>query len=109
MKEMGVKHENIKQGTPGEAAANKPEYPHIMLSEKHLDKLGIKEMPPVGAAMHMKGHLHVVGAMMNDGPHGKSRMLHLQVTHMELNKGGEHSETDGDEKGKKLYGESKEK
>jgi hypothetical protein len=109
MKEMGVKRDNIKQGTPGAAGANEPEYPHIMLSEKHIAKIGLKDLPSVGSKMHMAARVHVEGAMMHDGPSGKERSLHLKITHMDLGKGGEHEETESDAKSDKLYGESKEK
>lgn len=108
MNNMGVTHENVTERT-AKPAENKPEYPHLMLGEKHLNKLGFKELPPVGTAMKLEGRVHVTGAMMNDTANGKERMLHMEITHMKMSKGGEHEETDGEVKGKRLYGESEEK
>lgn len=87
---------------------NKTDYPTLMLGEKHIGKLGFKEMPPVGTPLKMMGRVQVTGSMMNDGPNGKE--LHLQITHLQLRNGGEdqHEETDNHVKGDRLYGESKE-
>jgi hypothetical protein len=102
---MGITRENIVERPSAQTATdNKPDYPHLMLSEKHLNKLGFKELPGVGTAMRLDGRVQVTGAMMTDGPSGKERMLHLDITHMKMSKGGEHEETDGDTKGEKLYG-----
>jgi len=96
---------------PNPSDENKTEYPTIMLGEKHIQKLGFKEMPAVGTPLAMNGRVQVTGSMMHDGTAGKERMLHLQITHMQLRNGseGEHEETGGEVKSEKLYGESKEK
>lgn len=109
MKHMKMTEEDIKGHEPA-LAVNKPEYPYgleIHLDEIGLKKLGMKDMPAVGSKMKMDARVHVSGAMMHEGPEGKHRSLHLQITHMELAKG--HEETDGETKGKKLYGGEKEK
>ena len=108
MNNMGVTRENVTERAPAQAD-NKPEYPHLMLSEKHLGKLGFKELPPVGTAMKMEGRVVTTGAMMTEGSDGKERLLHLDITHLKMAKGGEHEETEPDIKGEKLYGGEKEK
>ena len=107
MKHMKLTEEEQK-GTSPALATGKQEYPYgleIHLDHPSLEKLGIKELPAVGSKMHLEAKVHVSGAMMHDGPAGKHKSLHLQITHMSLEKGGEHEETDGETKGKKLYGD----
>lgn len=104
MNNMGVTRENVTERPSAQATDNKPEYPHLMLTEKHLSKLGFKELPGVGTAMKMEGRVVTTGAMMTEGTNGKERLLHLDITHMKMGKGGEHEETDGETKGEKLYG-----
>lgn len=108
MRPMGVTHESVSERPAPAGVDNKPDFPHVVLNEKHLQKLGLKELPKTGTAMKMGARVEVAGAMMNDGPHGSERMLHLRITHMDLAKGGEHEETDGETKGEKLYGGKKE-
>jgi hypothetical protein len=96
---------------PEPKAEDKTEFPALVLGEKHISKLGFKELPAVGTPLAMHGRVQVTGSMMHDGANGKERILHLQITHMQLRNGseGEHAETDPAVKGERLYGESKEK
>lgn len=112
---MGVTKQAVA-ARPEPSDENKTEYPTIMLQEEHIKKLGFKELPPVGTPLAMHGRVQVTGSMMHDAPgaggeSGKQRMLHLQITHMQLRNGGEgeHEETESGVKSAKLYGESKEK
>lgn len=110
MKHMKLTEEEQK-GT-GPIEVDKPKYPYgleLHLDHPSLEKLGMKELPAVGSKMHLAAKVMVSGAMMHDGPGGKQKSLHLQITHMALAHGGEHEETDSDTKGKKLYGGEKEK
>ena len=107
---MGVTREHQPERPPAQLA-DKPEYPSIMLNEKHIGKLGFTGLPPVGTPMRMLARVEVTGSMVNDGQNGKERMLHLQITHMKMSGGtdhGDHEETDGDTKGAKLYGGNQE-
>ena len=107
MKSMKMKEEDKVE--PAGQPMDKESYPmglQVHLTEKELDKLGMKDLPEPGTKMTMQAKVHVNGAMMHDGPDGKHKSLHLQITHMAI--GGEkegHEETDGETKGKKLYGE----
>jgi len=107
MKHMMMTDEENKESEPA-LAVNKPKYPYgleIRLDDSALKKLGIKELPPVGTKMRLDAKVHVSGAMSNEGDHGKFRSVNLQITHMDLGKGGEHESTDKDEKSKRIYGE----
>lgn len=107
MKHMMMTDDEQKEGEPA-LAVNKPKYPYgleVRLDDSSLKKLGIKELPPVGTKMRLDAKVHVSGAMSNEGDHGKYRSVTLQITHMGLAQGGDHESTDGETKGKKLYGE----
>lgn len=104
--------ETEQKGTESAVAVNRPEYPYgleVRLDEQSLKKLGIKDLPAVGTKMELAAKVHVSNAMMHDGTDGKHRSIALQITHMELAKGRDREATDGETKGKKLYGGEKEK
>lgn len=109
MKHMKLSESEKTGNTPSAPSEDKPEYPYglqIHLTENELDKIGMKNLPEPGTKMTMAAKVHVIGAMMHDGPDGKHKSLHLQITHMSV--GGEkegHEKTDGETKGKKLYGD----
>lgn len=104
--------EEENKGAKTAIAVERPAYPYgleIHLDEQSLKKLGIKDMPTTGTKMELEAKVHVSGAMMHDGPAGKHRSMTLQITHMGLAEGRDHDQTDGETKGKKLYGGEKEK
>jgi hypothetical protein len=113
MKHLKLSAEEKTGNTPIAENKDSPEYPpglQIHLTENELNKLGIKNLPEPGTRLSAATKMVTTGAMMHDGPDGQHKSLHLKITHMAI--GGEkegHEQTDGDTKGKKLYGGEKEK
>ena len=109
MKHMKLSEEEKSGNTQLTPAESKSEYPYglqIHLTEHELGKLGMKNLPEPGTKLTVGARTHVIGAMMHEGSDGPHKMLHLQITHMTI--GGDkegHDSTDGETKGKKLYGD----
>jgi len=73
------------------------------MSHEELGKMGHDEPPPHGAHVHFEGHgrvTHVSDHPMEKGGH----MVHVQITHMGMEHGGEGEAKSSAEK---LYGKAK--
>lgn len=64
-----------------------PEYPYglrLSLDTDSLSKLGITELPDVGAVLMLAARVEVVSVSQYEHADGKSKDLGLQITDMEL-------------------------
>lgn len=54
----------------------------LNLSHEHLEKMGVEELPKLGAKLNLSGHGHVLHSeeTLRDGK--KERRLELQVSHL---------------------------
>lgn len=85
--------QNKKQTTllDGAVASDEPEYPYglrISLDKDSLAKLGITELPEVGATMVLQARVEVVSVSQYDSSEGKSQDMSLQITDMSLDAEG---------------------
>jgi hypothetical protein len=82
--------------TPGE---NTQAPPRLYLEHYHLEKLGIKKMPPVGTKLHIHAVAHV-GSTSEDqdvGDGGKRRSMTLHLHQMDMGDGTQPGVSDVDQ------------
>lgn len=85
MKDM--KRAAQEYGTPEAAMPVSDEYPYglrIQLGKEELEKLGITELPDVGAVFNLDARAVVKSVRANDSEQGKDYGCELQITHLEL-------------------------
>lgn len=109
LKNMKLSKQDAKEQYGGSVMASAPEYPYglsINLDDEALKKLGIKDLPKMGAKIQITAIAEVSSVNENKSIDGKSRQsVSLQITDMDLD---EAVETDGDP-GEKLYGKKADK
>lgn len=75
-----------------EMAMEEPDYPwglRVRLNDEELDKLGMADLPAVGAEMQLMAKVSVVSVAQHedDSKDGKHRDVELQITDMGLDVG----------------------
>lgn len=99
MKLVNMKQEPEKPTQAVESSSMKhdaPAYPYglkLYLDAKSIAKLGLKELPKVGAKMHLEATVEVCDISMNESQlYGENKSMGIQITDMSLGKGDESSE-----------------
>jgi hypothetical protein len=103
---ISMKREKQNSESNEVAMDEKPDYPYgltLHLDSESLDKLGIKELPEVGAEMMIGAKVKVESINMSDSDDGKEKHVALQVTDMELSGADKPSAADT------LYGDMNER
>lgn len=90
MVNMKMSAEEAKEYSGLVSEANAPEYPYglmIDLNDDSLEKLGIKDLPAVGAEMTLMARVVVTRVSSNQTQGGEAEAcVGLQITDMELNR-----------------------
>lgn len=91
MKDMALSDDEQKDSYPvaiGDGKSNEPMYPYglcLCLDESSLKKLGIKNLPEVGASMTITAKVQVKSISEYESMHnGERRSMDLQITAMEI-------------------------
>lgn len=81
------KSEGIKYEVATEKEDDGPQYPYglcIHLEQDQLEKLGITELPKVGAAMMIHANAYVKTVSQYDTQDGEDKRVELQITELEI-------------------------
>jgi hypothetical protein len=84
------KSETIAYSEVAEKESDEPQYPYglcIHLEQDQLDKLGIKELPEVGAKMMLHANAYVKTVSEYSTQSGQDRRVELQITQLEISEG----------------------
>lgn len=84
---INMKQKPEREEKPGEIEMDQPEYPYglsISLEKEQLEKLGITELPKVGAKMMLHANAIVKTVSAYDTQSGSDQRVELQITEMEL-------------------------
>lgn len=84
-KEAKAKSESMVIGSP-----DSERYPYglrLELNNDSLEKLGIKDMPAVGAVLMFEAKAKVVGSRQSATEGSENRSVELQITHIDLEDG----------------------
>ncbi len=97
--------EREKEMSVGLGSSDGERFPYgtrLDLDNDTIEKLGIKDLPPVGATMMIEAKVTVIGSRQSATKERTNRNLELQITDMELDRGEEE-----DDEGEMTRGDSK--
>lgn len=101
MKSMKLTKSEATEAMPVEAKQDAPAYPwglRLELNDESMKKLGMEELPDVGATLTLHAKVKVERVSQNDSAEGGKRQdMSLQITDMSLS-GSDDEETSTEEK-----------